>query len=99
MGSGSVPALPGVVVLLTPASFPYNPPVPVTLGSARLASRLSGQRVGLVANPASVDATFRHVSETVAALPGVTLAALFGQEPGGPFQRRLPVRFQLAERS
>ena len=28
-----------------------------------------------------------------------TLAALFGQEPGGPFQRRLPVRFQLAERS
>ena len=82
MGSGSVPALPGVVVLLTPASFPYNPPVPVTLGSARLASRLSGQRVGLVANPASVDATFRHVSETVAALPGVTLAALFGPQHG-----------------
>ena len=56
--------------------------MPVTLGSARLASRLEHQRVGLVANPASVDARFRHVSETIAALPGVTLAALFGPQHG-----------------
>ena len=54
----------------------------VTLGSARLADRLANQRVGLVANPASVDAGFRHVSETIAALPGVTLAALFGPQHG-----------------
>ena len=61
--------------------FPYNPCV-VTLGSARLASRLDGQRVGLLANPASVDAELRHVVDTVAGLPGVTLAALFGPQHG-----------------
>ena len=61
---------------------PYNPSVPVTLGSARLTSRLDGHRVGLVANPASVDGAFRHVAETVASLPGVTLAALFGPQHG-----------------
>ena len=56
--------------------------MPVTLGTARLASRLEGQRVGLVANPASVDAGFRHVVERVATVPGVTLAALFGPQHG-----------------
>ena len=56
--------------------------MPVSLGSARLASRLDGRRVGLVANPASVDGAFRHVVDTVAALPGVTLAALFGPQHG-----------------
>ena len=56
--------------------------MPVSLGSARLASYLDGQRVGLVANPASVDAAFRHVADTVAALRGVTLAAMFGPQHG-----------------
>ena len=56
--------------------------MPVILGSARLAARLRGGRVGLVANPASVDARFRHVADTVAAAPGVTLAALFGPQHG-----------------
>ena len=56
--------------------------MPVILGSARLASRLEDQRVGLVANPASVDAAFRHISTVVAALPGITLAALFGPQHG-----------------
>ncbi len=54
----------------------------VTLGSAGLASRLGGHRVGLVANPASVDHEFRHVTDMVASLPGVTLAALFGPQHG-----------------
>ena len=54
----------------------------VTHGSARLASHLDGKRVGLVANPASVDAGLRHVVDAVAALPGVTLAALFGPQHG-----------------
>jgi uncharacterized protein YbbC (DUF1343 family) len=56
--------------------------VPVTLGSARLASRLDGHRVGLVANPASVDVRYQHVADHVASLPGVTLAALFGPQHG-----------------
>jgi len=63
-------------------SHPYNAAVPVTLGSASLASRLDGQRVGLVANPASVDSDFGHVTDLVASLPGVTLAALFGPQHG-----------------
>ncbi len=54
----------------------------VLLGSARLASRLDGERIGLVANPASVDANLVHVVDAVAALPGATLAALFGPQHG-----------------
>jgi len=56
--------------------------VPVTLGSAHLSSRLNGQRVGLVVNPASVDTKFRHTVDLVAALPGVTIGALFGPQHG-----------------
>ena len=56
----------------------------VTAGIERLiaSGRLSGSRVGLVANPASVDGELRHVADRVAALPGVTLAALFGPQHG-----------------
>ena len=61
---------------------PYNPSVPVTLGSARLHARLDRQRVGVVANPASVDGTFRHVLDLVVSLPGVTLGAVFGPQHG-----------------
>ena len=43
---------------------------------------LRGLRVGLIANPSSVDSSFRHAREVVAGLPGVTLAALFGPEHG-----------------
>lgn len=38
--------------------------------------------MGLVANPASIDAGFVHVSDLIASLPGVTLAALFGPQHG-----------------
>ena len=43
---------------------------------------LRGLRVGLIANPSSVDRSFRHAREVVAGLPGVVLAALFAPEHG-----------------
>jgi uncharacterized protein YbbC (DUF1343 family) len=46
------------------------------------ARRLEGLRVGLVCNPASVDAQFAHASDLVCHAPGVTLAALFGPQHG-----------------
>ena len=42
---------------------------------------LKGRRVGLVCNPASVDAAFRHVTDR-AVSGGVTVAALFGPQHG-----------------
>ena len=58
--------------------------MPVTLGSERLleSGRLRGRRVGLVANPASVDRELRHVVDRVASDPDITLAALFGPQHG-----------------
>ena len=43
---------------------------------------LSGLRVGLIANPSSVDGSWRHAREVVGDLPGVSLAALFAPEHG-----------------
>ena len=59
-------------------------PPGVTLGSERLlaSGMLTGWRVGVVSNPASVDGAFRHVVDRIAAEPGVTLAALFGPQHG-----------------
>ncbi len=56
----------------------------VTLGSTRLlaAGRLRGARVGVVANPASVDHNFVHVVDRVRAAEGVTLGAIFGPQHG-----------------
>lgn len=56
----------------------------VTLGSTRLlaSGRLKGLRVGVVANPASVDGAFVHVVDRVRAAEGVTLAAIFGPQHG-----------------
>ncbi|MCX6537405.1 MAG: DUF1343 domain-containing protein [Acidobacteria bacterium] len=48
-----------------------------------LASRdLDGHRVGLVCNPASVDADLNHAADLVFATPGVTLGAIFGPQHG-----------------
>ncbi len=48
-----------------------------------LASRdLDGHRVGLVCNPASVDADLNHAADLVFAAPGVTLGAIFGPQHG-----------------
>ncbi len=43
---------------------------------------LKGKRVGAIVNPTSVDASFRHLADLLAAAPGVTLGALFGPEHG-----------------
>ncbi|WP_435016628.1 exo-beta-N-acetylmuramidase NamZ family protein [Tundrisphaera sp. TA3] len=43
---------------------------------------LRGLRVGVIANPTSVDRRMRHLVDLLAAAPGVTLSALFGPEHG-----------------
>jgi uncharacterized protein YbbC (DUF1343 family) len=43
---------------------------------------LRGRRVGLICNPTAVDRRLRHAADLLHALPGVTLAALFGPEHG-----------------
>jgi uncharacterized protein YbbC (DUF1343 family) len=57
---------------------------PVQLGCERLLAShaLDGKRVGLVCNPASVDAGLRHVADRFAKHAHATLAALFGPQHG-----------------
>jgi uncharacterized protein YbbC (DUF1343 family) len=57
--------------------------MPVVLGSDILFDRqlLRGRTIGLVANPASVDASLRHVAERAEAA-GVRIGALFGPQHG-----------------
>jgi uncharacterized protein YbbC (DUF1343 family) len=54
------------------------------LGSSRLleSGRLRGKRVGIVANPASIDQQFVHVVDRLASASGVTLGAIFGPQHG-----------------
>ena len=56
----------------------------VTLGSTRLiaSGRLRGLRVGVVANPASVDHAFVHIVDRMRVDEGVTLGAIFGPQHG-----------------
>ncbi len=56
----------------------------VTLGSDHLfdSGVLKGRRIGVVANPASVNGSFRHVVDRAASAPGVTVAAVFGPQHG-----------------
>src|SRR5262249_51179689 len=63
---------------------PYNRPMRVRLGSDCLldSNGLDGLRVGLVCNPASVDAGLRHIADRIAAHPHARLAALFGPQHG-----------------
>ena len=58
--------------------------MPVTLGLTRLlaSGRLAGARIGLVANPSSVDTDFVHALDQVERTAGVTLGALFGPQHG-----------------
>jgi uncharacterized protein YbbC (DUF1343 family) len=44
--------------------------------------RLRGQRIGLLAHPASVDARLRHAAELLRAAQGVKLEVVFGPEHG-----------------
>jgi uncharacterized protein YbbC (DUF1343 family) len=59
-------------------------PAAVRLGSDLLfsSSRLDGARIGVVCNHASIDTGFTHVVDRAAAVPGVTLAAIFGPQHG-----------------
>jgi uncharacterized protein YbbC (DUF1343 family) len=54
------------------------------LGSEVLiaSNRLRGLRVGVVANPASLDGAFRHIVERLGDTEGVTLGAIFGPQHG-----------------
>jgi uncharacterized protein YbbC (DUF1343 family) len=58
----------------------------VTLGIDRLLTSerklIAGARVGLVCNPASVDAKYAHTADRLKNDPDVTLAALFGPQHG-----------------
>src|SRR5438552_4298121 len=56
----------------------------ITLGSERLLASpaLTGQRVGVVCNPASVDHGFVHIIDRLTAHAGVRLAAIFGPQHG-----------------
>ena len=54
------------------------------LGSERLlaSSRLNGLKVGILANPASVDHDFRHIVDQLGEASDLTLAAIFGPQHG-----------------
>ena len=56
----------------------------VSLGSTRLleSGRLKGRKVGVVSNPASVDANYVHIVDAMMNAPGVTVGALFGPQHG-----------------
>ena len=58
----------------------------VTLGIDRLleqdAGLIAGQRIGLVSNPASVDASFTHSADRLREWDNATLVALFGPQHG-----------------
>jgi uncharacterized protein YbbC (DUF1343 family) len=56
----------------------------VRLGSERLlaSGRLNHQRVGIVSNPASIDAEFQHVVRRMASEPNIRIAAIFSPQHG-----------------
>jgi uncharacterized protein YbbC (DUF1343 family) len=60
------------------------PPAGVRLGTDVLLSsgRLSGQRVGIVCNHASLDHGFQHIVDRLAGIDGIRLAAIFGPQHG-----------------
>src|SRR5215210_5905343 len=58
----------------------------VTLGIDRLLSSdrrlVEGRRVGIVCNPASINACYRHSADLIFEDPSATLAAIFGPQHG-----------------
>lgn len=56
----------------------------VQLGSERLlaSALLTGRRIGVVCNPASIDHDFAHITDRIAGLAGVRLTAIFGPQHG-----------------
>ncbi|MBS1101664.1 DUF1343 domain-containing protein [Gluconobacter sp. Dm-62] len=61
-------------------------PVAITTGYDVLEAdgyqALKGRKVGLIANPTSVDRRLRHIADQMHAAPGVNLKAIFGPEHG-----------------
>ncbi|HEX5474505.1 MAG TPA: DUF1343 domain-containing protein [Vicinamibacterales bacterium] len=61
--------------------------MPVVLGSERLLDGpdrrlITGRKVGVVCNPASIDGQFRHIADRLAAGGDWTLTAIFGPQHG-----------------
>ena len=58
----------------------------VTLGIDRLLTTdrrlVEGRRIGVVSNPASINASFRHTADLLFDDPGVTVGAIFGPQHG-----------------
>jgi uncharacterized protein YbbC (DUF1343 family) len=58
----------------------------ITLGIDRLLGPdrklVEGRRVGIVCNPASIDARFRHTADRLVEDPAVTVSAIFGPQHG-----------------
>ncbi|MGA9603051.1 MAG: exo-beta-N-acetylmuramidase NamZ domain-containing protein, partial [Methyloceanibacter sp.] len=54
------------------------------LGSERLlaSSRLDGLKVGILANPASIDHNFTHIVDRLTASTSFKLGAIFGPQHG-----------------
>ena len=82
-----------------------NPTVPVASGLDVLAAggfqRLKGRRVGLIANPTTVDRRMRHLADLLRAEPDVELVALFGPEHGvrGDAQDMIGVESEVDRRT
>ena len=58
--------------------------MPLVLGSERLlaSDRLDGRRIGVVCNPASVDAGLRHIADRLLTHRSAQLTAIFGPQHG-----------------
>jgi uncharacterized protein YbbC (DUF1343 family) len=67
-------------------SASVSAPAAIALGIDRLLDTdralISGRRVGVVCNPASIDNAFRHTADRLAQDPDVIVAALFGPQHG-----------------
>ena len=63
--------------------------------------RLKGRRIGLIANPTTVDRRMRHLADLLRAAPGVELLALFGPEHGvlGDAQDMIGVESEVDRRT
>ncbi|KXV44245.1 hypothetical protein AD943_04255 [Gluconobacter roseus] len=63
-----------------------SPPVKIRTGYDVLEAdgyqALKGRKLGLIANPTSVDRQLRHIADRLHAAPGVNLKAIFGPEHG-----------------
>ena len=62
--------------------MPFRSGLDCLLADADLRQALTGQRLALLAHPASVTACLTHALDALAALPELTLTAAFGPQHG-----------------